>query len=69
MGNNEWCEKVIKLKKSPDGEILEYSDSDSQIDSVKKVLNPKKFFGPEALKDSKAGDTFEICPEANSITN
>ena len=69
LGNNEWCEKVIKLKKSPDGEILEYSDSDSQIDSVKKILNPKKFFGPEALKDLKAGDTFEICPEASSITD
>lgn len=34
LGNNEWCEKVIKIEKSPDGEILEFGDSNSQIDSV-----------------------------------
>jgi len=33
------------------------------------VLNPKKFFSAEALKDLKTGDTFEICPEASSITD
>jgi SAM-dependent MidA family methyltransferase len=34
LGNNEWCEKVIKLI----DENLEFADSDPQTDNVIKVL-------------------------------
>jgi len=66
LGNNEWCEKVIRLSKEGQMEI---ADSEPQNDNVKKVLNPRKFFTPEALRDLKYGDTFELCPQASSITD
>jgi SAM-dependent MidA family methyltransferase len=68
LGNNEWCEKVIKLTRTDNIESLEYSDSDANNENVRKVLNPKKFFSKEALKDLVQGDTFEFCPEASSVT-
>lgn len=45
-----------------------FTDSEVNCENVRKVLNPKKFFSKEALQDLKHGDTFELCPEASSIT-
>lgn len=66
LGNNEWCEKVIKAK---DDGSLEFADSEPQNENVRKVLNPRKFFTADALRDLKHGDTFELCPQASSITD
>ena len=45
----------------PQGELI-FAESKPDPENVKKVLQPKKFFSKEALKDLKPGDTFEICP-------
>ena len=51
----------------PQGELI-FSESKPDPENVKKVLQPKKFFSKEALKDLKPGDTFEICPQATKFT-
>ena len=65
LGDKEWCEKVIKINEQ---QQLEFTDSEPNNENVKKVLQPKKLFSEEALKDLKAGDTFELCPMALNIT-
>ena len=49
------------------GELI-FTESQPDPDNVKKVLQPKKFFSEEALKDLKPGDTFEVCPQATKFT-
>ncbi len=61
LGANQWCEKVIALNK----DLLVYTDSAPNTETVIKVLQPDKLFSESAKKDLKEGDLFEICPKAN----
>ncbi len=49
-------------------EQIEYTDSAIQTETIVKVLQPDKFFSPEAKKDLKVGDQFEVCPGAVQMT-
>jgi hypothetical protein len=59
MGVNQWCEKVLALERSNDGQQNErifYTDSAPNTENVVKILQPDKFFSEDAKKDLKVGD-------------
>ena len=59
MGVNQWCEKVLALERSNDGQQNEkifYTDSAANTENVVKILQPDKFFSEDAKKDLKVGD-------------
>ena len=70
-----WCEKLVSTNKLLDGfgnkqSKFQWELSDPNIESVKKILNPRKIFKDQhILNQVEIGDTIEVSPKSMVMIN